>query len=47
MHLWEKLNLEMPTVFGVDEDDDVTSFIDTIITCHLPNNEPELLNLVN
>ena len=39
--------LENAPVFGVNKDDDVTSFIDTIITCHLPNNEPELLNLVN
>ena len=35
-------------IFGVDKDDDVTSFIDKIITCHLQlNNKPELLNLVN
>ena len=39
--------LQNAPVFGVDENDDVTSFIDKIITCHLPNDEPELLNLVN
>ena len=40
--------LENAPVFGVNKDDDVTSFIDKIISCHLPNDdEPELLNLVN
>ena len=47
-HIHMLIWLENAPVFGVDKDDDVTSFIDKIITCHLPlNNELELLNLVN
>ena len=38
--------LEAPPVFGADKDDDVTSFIDRIITCQKPNNDPDLLDLV-
>ena len=47
-HIHMLIWLENAPVFGVDKDDDVASFIDKIITCHLPlNNELELLNLVN
>ena len=47
-HIHMLIWLENAPIFGVDKDDDVTSFIDKIITCHLPlNNKPELLNLVN
>ena len=38
--------LEGAPVFGVDKDDDVT-FIDQIITCQKPNDDPDLLDLVN
>ena len=47
-HIHMLIWLENAPVFGVDKDDDVASFIDKIITCHLPlNNKSELLNLVN
>ena len=46
-HIHMLIWLQNAPVFGVDENDNVTSFIDKIITCHLPNDEPELLNLVN
>ena len=39
--------LEGAPVFGIDKDDDVTSFIDQIITCQKPKNNPGLLDLVN
>ena len=34
-------------MYGCDGDDEVTSFIDEIITCKMPNNNPELRLLVN
>ena len=43
MMIW----LEGAPVFGIDKDDDVTSFIDQIITCQKPKNNPGLLDLVN
>ena len=43
MMLW----LENAPIFGVDKDEDVISFIDQIITCETPSNNPELLDLVN
>ena len=40
--------LEDAPVYGCDGGDEVTSFIDEIITCKMPNNNPELrLILVN
>ena len=39
--------LENAPVFGVSEDKDVASFIDQIITCKKPDDDPELLDLVN
>ena len=36
-----------PVVYGCDDDEDVTSFIDEIITCRKPDNDPELQFLVN
>ena len=39
--------LEDAPVFGVDKLEDVTSFIDQIITCQKPVDDPTLLNLVN
>ena len=40
--------LEDEPVYGCDGGDEVTSFIDEIITCKMPNNNPELrLILVN
>jgi hypothetical protein len=39
--------LENAPTFGVDLDRDVVSFIDKIITCEKPNDNPELITLVN
>ena len=39
--------LENAPTFGVDFDNDVVSFIDKIITCEKPTENPELLALVN
>ena len=39
--------LEDAPVFGVDDDDRVTAFIDKIISCKQPADNPELLKLVN
>ena len=39
--------LENAPVFGVDKDEDVIAFIDRIITCSRPDNNSELLELVN
>ena len=39
--------LEDAPLFGIDNDDKVISFIDKIISCKRPTNNPELLNLVN
>ena len=39
--------LEDAPVYGCDGDDEVTSFIDEIITCKMSNNNPELGLLVN
>ena len=39
--------LEDAPKFGEDFDYEVTSFIDKIITCRKPTDDPQLLNLVN
>lgn len=39
--------LEGAPVYGCDDDNDVTTFIDKIITCKIPDNNPELALLVN
>ena len=39
--------LEDAPVYGCDGDDEVTSFMEEIITCKMPNNDPELSRLVN
>jgi hypothetical protein len=39
--------LENSPVFGVDKDEDVIAFIDQIITCGKPENDSNLLELVN
>lgn len=39
--------LEDAPVYGCDGDNDVTSFIDEIITCKMPNSNPELGLRVN
>ena len=39
--------LENAPVFGVDKDEEVIAFIDQIITCSKPGNDPKLLELVN
>ena len=38
--------LEGAPVFGVDKDEDVVAYIDSIITCRKPDNNMELLDLV-
>ena len=39
--------LEDAPVFGVDDDDEIESFIDKIISCEKPANNSELQDLVN
>ena len=46
-HVHMLIWLEDAPVFGVDKDEDVSSFIDKIITCRKPNDDTTLLNLVN
>ena len=46
-HVHMLIWLEDAPVFGVDGDEDVSSFIDTIITCRKPDDDTSLLNLVN
>ena len=46
-HVHMLIWLQDTPVFGVDEDDDVSSFIDKIITCKKPDDDTSLLNLVN
>ena len=40
-HIHMLIWLENAPAFGVDQDDEVTKFIDNIITCHKPNDEPD------
>ena len=46
-HIHMLIWLENAPTFGEDFDGDVVSFIDKIITCEKPNDNPELLALVN
>ncbi|CAB3983616.1 ATP-dependent DNA helicase PIF1 [Paramuricea clavata] len=46
-HIHMLIWLENAPVFGVDKDEDVVAYIDSIITCRKPNSDPELLDLVN
>ena len=46
-HIHMLIWLERAPTFGEDFDGDVVSFIDKIITCEKPNDNPELLALVN
>jgi len=46
-HIHMLIWLEDAPVYGCDGDDEVTSFIVEIITCKMPNNNPELRLLVN
>ena len=46
-HIHMLIWLESAPVYGCDDDEDVTSFIDEIITCKKPDNDPELQFLVN
>ena len=46
-HIHMLIWLENAPTFGVDLDCDVVSFIDKIITCEKPNDNPELITLVN
>ena len=47
LHIHMLIWFEDAPVYGCDGDDEVTSFIDEIITCKMPNNNPELRLLVN
>jgi hypothetical protein len=46
-HIHMLIWLENAPVFGVDKDEDVIAFIDQIITCSKPENDSNLLELVN
>ena len=46
-HIHMLIWLEDVPKFGKDSDSEVTKSIDTIITCHKPTDNLELLNLVN
>ena len=46
-HIHMLIWLKDAPVFGVDEDDAITAFIDNIVSCQKPSNNPELHNLVN
>ena len=46
-HIHMLIWLEGAPVFGVDKDEDVVAFIDSIITCSKPDNNTELLELVS
>ena len=46
-HVHMLIWLEDVPVFGVDKDQDVSSYIDKIITCRKPYDDTTLLNLVN
>ena len=46
-HVHMLIWLEDAPLFGVDKDEDVSSFIDKIITCRKPDDDTTLLNLVN
>ena len=46
-HIHMLIWLENAPVYGVDKDEDVVAYIDSIITCRKPNNDPELIELVN
>ena len=46
-HIHMLIWLENAPVFGVDKDEEVIAFIDQIIICSKPNNDPKLLELVN
>ena len=39
--------LDKAPQFQIDSDDQVTSYIDKIITCQKPTDNPGLLNIVN
>ena len=46
-HIHMLIWLEDAPVFGVTDDKDIISFIDQIITCQKPDDDPELVDLVN
>jgi hypothetical protein len=45
-HIHTLIWLENAPVFGVDKDEDVVAYIDSVIACRKPDNDPELLELV-
>ena len=46
-HIHMLIWLENAPVFGVDKDEEVIAFIDKIITCSKPDNDPKLLELLH
>ena len=46
-HIHMLIWLENAPVFGVNDDEEVTAFIDSIITCSKPSDNPTLLQLVS
>lgn len=46
-HIHMLIWLENAPVFGVNDDEEVTAFIDSIITCSKPSDDPTLLQLVS
>ncbi|XP_028417946.1 uncharacterized protein LOC114542642 [Dendronephthya gigantea] len=46
-HIHMLIWLENAPVFGVDKDEDVVAYIDSIITCNKPEDDLEILDLVN
>ena len=46
-HVHMLIWLKNAPVFGVDKDEDVVAYIDSVITCTKPENDTELLNIVN
>ena len=46
-HIHKLIWLENAPTFGEDFDGDVVSFVDKIVTCEIPNDNPDLLALVN
>ena len=45
-HIHMLIWLENAPVFGVDKDEDVVAYIDSVVACRKPDNDPELLELV-
>ena len=46
-HIYMLIWLENAPAFGIDSDQNVIEFINKVITCQKPTNNPDLLKLVN